>query len=209
MKKTNHNCIYTQEECKQINASGIGRIVECETCKLGNQTTSNFKRHLKGVFTVLIVTIGIMLLISNTHRNLEAQNDNTRGYAQMRDVMFDIIITDTNKIDVHIADWHIFLNAMMYVESRGDPLAVGKTNDAGVLQLTPIYVKEANRVLGENRFTLADRFDKYKSIEMFSIINEKYNPERSFYKAMRLHNPNAPDSYRKAILTQYYKLRNK
>lgn len=152
---------------------------------------------------LLICIFFTVLSINNSQDDILAINIERQRMLQ------EMIITDTNKIDIKIIDWHTFINAMMYIESKGNPLAVGKTNDAGVLQLTPIYVKEANRVLGENKFTLADRFDKYKSIEMFSIINEKYNPERSFYKAMRLHNPNAPDSYRKAILTQYYKLRNK
>lgn len=126
---------------------------------------------------------------------------------QLEDLIFDLVVNDTNKIDIHIVDWHLFTTALMKVESDHSTTIVGKNDDAGVLQITPIYVKEVNRILGQQKYSLADRFDKYKSIEMFEVMNSKYNPEKSFYKAMRIHNPNAPESYRKAILNEYYKLK--
>ena len=63
------------------------------------------------------------------------------------------------------------LNAVMAVESNFDTLAYNsKENAAGVLQIRPIMVREVNRLLGEDKYTLKDRWNKAKSIEMFNVI---------------------------------------
>jgi len=63
------------------------------------------------------------------------------------------------------------LNAVMAVESNFDSMAYNsKENAAGVLQIRPIMVHEVNRLLGENKYTLKDRWSKAKSIEMFNVI---------------------------------------
>ena len=159
----------------------------------------------KRFYTLLVLSCVIIIHLVIMRFSIAKQIESSTQ--RIEEILFDVVINDTNKIDVHIVNWHLFTNALMFVESNHNPNAVGQTNDAGVLQITPIYVKEVNRILGQQRFTLEDRFDKYKSIEMFTIMNDKYNPERSFYKAMRLHNPHAPESYRKSILNHYYKLK--
>lgn len=98
--------------------------------------------------------------------------------------------------------WDCLIGAIIYVESRGNDHAVGPTNDLGCIQATPIYVAEANRLSGRN-YTLSDRTDRKKSIEMFNIIQNHYNSCRSTLKAIYLHNPKAPESYKEKILTQY------
>jgi hypothetical protein len=63
------------------------------------------------------------------------------------------------------------LNAVMAVESNFDTMAYNeKENAAGVLQIRPIMVSEVNRLLGEDKYTLKDRWNKTKSIEMFNVI---------------------------------------
>lgn len=121
-------------------------------------------------------------------------------------IVNELILSDTSQIDLQIKSWHYFIDAIIDVESKGNEKAIGKTNDVGVLQITPIYVEEANRILGEKKYTLEDRYCKYKSIEIFTIVNAKHNPEKSFLKAIKLHNPNAPKSYQKAIIDRYVKL---
>src|SRR5574344_492169 len=56
-----------------------------------------------------------------------------------------------------LTEWDILVSALIQVESSGDTLAVGKTNDVGALQLTPIYVADVNRILKEEHYTLEDR----------------------------------------------------
>ena len=61
----------------------------------------------------------------------------------------------------------ILLLVLIIVESSGnDKAANGEA--AGCLQITPILVKDVNRIAGTN-FTLQDRFDRPKSIEMAQI----------------------------------------
>jgi soluble lytic murein transglycosylase-like protein len=63
------------------------------------------------------------------------------------------------------------LNAVMAVESNFDSMAYNeKENAVGVLQIRPIMVREVNRLLGEDKYTLKDRWNKTKSIEMFNVI---------------------------------------
>lgn len=94
------------------------------------------------------------------------------------------------------SEWDIFVEALIQVESEG------KTNDVGILQITPIYVKDVNRILGEDRYTLAERTDTEKSLEMFEILQGHYNPSKSIDKAIKLHNPRAGQNYRIKIMNQ-------
>jgi hypothetical protein len=62
----------------------------------------------------------------------------------------------------------------MYAESRGKDNAYNKSSDAaGCLQIRPVMLKEINRILenigSDERYSLEDRFDRKKSIEMFTI----------------------------------------
>ena len=61
--------------------------------------------------------------------------------------------------------------AIIQVESGGDTLAYNSKEDAvGCLQIRPTMVREVNRLLGEDKYTLKDRWSKAKSIEMFNVI---------------------------------------
>lgn len=65
------------------------------------------------------------------------------------------------------------IDAIIYVESRGNTKAHNIKEDAvGCLQIRPIMLKEVNRLLGYNKYKLADRWSKAKSIEMFNVIKE-------------------------------------
>ena len=67
------------------------------------------------------------------------------------------------------------INALIQVESNSGPNAIGDGGKAvGVLQLHKIYVDDANRMLGENRYSYDDRYDAAKSIEMFLIVSDHY-----------------------------------
>ena len=65
------------------------------------------------------------------------------------------------------------IDAIIHVESRGDSMAYNAKEDAvGVLQIRPIMMREVNRLLKENKYTLDDRWSKSKSIEMFNVIKQ-------------------------------------
>jgi soluble lytic murein transglycosylase-like protein len=74
------------------------------------------------------------------------------------------------------------VNAIMHVESRFNDSAIGDNGKAiGCLQIHPVLVREVNR-LQEVEYTLEDRWDRKKSIEMFNIIlkNYKISKAKSF-----------------------------
>jgi len=68
------------------------------------------------------------------------------------------------------------VEAIIWVESRGDTLAYNKSEEAlGCLQIRPIMLREVNRILGYNKFKLSDRTSRSKSIEMFNVIRGHLN----------------------------------
>lgn len=105
-------------------------------------------------------------------------------------------------------NWNIFIQALISVESGGNDFAVGFSDDTGSLQITPVYLEDANRILGYRRYELSDRFNRQKSIEMFNIINDFYNPGRDFNLALKIHNPRAPLEYHLAVINKYKELKN-
>ena len=86
-------------------------------------------------------------------------------------------------------DWEPVMNAIIQIESKGNPAAVNGPY-VGVLQISPILVKECNNILkstgSSKRYSLSDRFNSTKSKEMFVIIQSFHNPLNSVEKAIRL-----------------------
>ena len=91
--------------------------------------------------------------------------------------------------------------AIIWVESRGNSEAYRKSgNCVGILQLTPIYVRECNRLQSDIAYTLEDRTDIVKSLEMFTIYQNRYNPRHDIHKAIEIHNPTAGPEYKAKVL---------
>ena len=75
--------------------------------------------------------------------------------------------------------WEDLINAIIYVESRGNDSAIGDRGKAvGCLQIQPICIREVNRILRKRksnvRYSLQDRYNRIKSIQIFEIITEHY-----------------------------------
>lgn len=88
--------------------------------------------------------------------------------------------------------WNPIIKAIAMVESTNNPKAIGRGGSVGLLQITPVLVRECNNILKEKkstkRYSLKDRLDSTKSVEMFILYQEKYNPSRNIEKAIRLWN---------------------
>lgn len=94
--------------------------------------------------------------------------------------------------------------AFAWVESKGDHMAYNEREDAvGLLQIRPIMVREANRLLGEEAFTLADRWEPLESIDIFCTIVEHKNPKLDIDRAIDIWNPRCPAAYRNAVKAEY------
>jgi hypothetical protein len=109
-------------------------------------------------------------------------------------------------------DWEPLMKAIIYVESGGNPRAIGG-NSVGILQITPICVKQCNILLqrkgSKKRYTLNDRYSIEKSKEMFIMIQEEYNPEHNIEKAIRMWNGGpgykikSTNGYYKKVMARY------
>jgi len=94
-----------------------------------------------------------------------------------------VIIADTLSIEsspAYILDINPLISAMILVESGGNDSAYCKSEEAvGCLQIRPIMLRECNRILklkkSSKRYTLVDRWDRVKSIEIFHIVNQHHN----------------------------------
>lgn len=88
-------------------------------------------------------------------------------------------------------DWEPVMEAIIQVESNGNPNARSGSS-CGAMQITPILVKECNRILkrrkSKKRFALRDRFSVAKSKEMFLLIQSCFNPTNNVEKAIRSWN---------------------
>ena len=94
-------------------------------------------------------------------------------------------IEDIEEVNQENDDWEDFTKALIWVESKGDSKAVGSNNDVGVLQITPVLLRDCNRILEMEIFKLEDRLDSLKSVEMFNIIQDHYNPQHDYHWALK------------------------
>jgi hypothetical protein len=102
-------------------------------------------------------------------------------------------MANSQKNEKKVFNWEAVINAIIKVESGGNPKARNAKGDcAGVLQITPVLVKECNNILkrekSKKRYTLQDRYNVKKSKEMFIIIQEHLNPEHNVEKAIKCWN---------------------
>jgi hypothetical protein len=82
------------------------------------------------------------------------------------------------EIDYFEQHKQMVLEKIIQIESEGNPMAVGDNGKAiGLLQIWPIMIHEVNRLLKEERYSLEDRWDSLKSIEMFITYQEIVNPD--------------------------------
>ena len=100
-----------------------------------------------------------------------------------------------------LTDWEVLQMAIAFTESRFRPDAKGKAMDYGVYQITPIYVKEINRLSGYEAFQHEEALDVGKSVQMFNAMQTFKNPEHDIERAIHFHNKSP--YYRKTVLENY------
>ena len=104
------------------------------------------------------------------------------------------------------------VSALILVESRGNDSAIGDRHivggeAVGALQIRPIMVREVNRILkiqkSDKRFTLKDRFDREKTLEMFYIWKNFHHKDSDFEKIARNWN-GGPRGYKLRNTERYW-----
>jgi predicted CoA-binding protein len=134
-------------------------------------------------------------LTANFYSAIHIKNLKREASTHMTENVYQVSTPDT------LSDWNTLQLAIAMTESEFNPKAVGKTNDYGIYQITPIYVKEINRLLGEQVYTHNQAFDIEKSVEMFNIMQSFKNPNQDIETAIYFHNK-AP-WYKKKVLRNY------
>ena len=117
-----------------------------------------------------------------------------------------ILGAKATKLDSHkeysapdLSKWETTQLALILTESQMDSPAVGKDNDLGILQITPIFVDEVNRLVGKDIFTHQDALSPEKSLQMLAIYQEHKNPSHDTDKAIQLHNPKGGYAYARKV----------
>ena len=155
---------------------------------------------MKQVTTIVIATFCTLLLssIGNDLKSLEPTSIQTEPIVEVAEVVV----------------WDSFVAAVIQVESRGNDNAYCPKEDAvGCLQIRPIMVREANRILKsygvDRRYTLDDRYSRAKSIEIFSMMAEEvtcceFLSEDEFFEIVARRWNGGPRGARKKSTIKYW-----
>ena len=99
----------------------------------------------------------------------------------------------------------VMANAFSYVESRNTDNAISSDGKyVGCLQISKIYVKEANRILKDSIFSYNDRYDKIMSYAIFEVLQLEHNPTLDIDKAITVWNKDCSRKYRNEVKVKYY-----
>jgi len=114
---------------------------------------------MKKIILIILVALNLLIYKSITKSNT---------------IKVEPVVEEVYSKEVNITD---LIEALIWVESSNNDFAYHKLEQsAGCLQIRPIMVREVNRLLrkrGSNkRFTLKDRWDRKKSIEMFMVFTK-------------------------------------
>ena len=100
--------------------------------------------------------------------------------------------------------------ALIQAESSGNDLAIGDDGKAyGCLQIHKVYVEAVNRILGYEKFTHSDAFDRVSSVHMFIIYTDFYataeriGREPTVEDRVRIHN-GGPNGWKKQSTTHHW-----
>lgn len=128
-------------------------------------------------------------------------------------IVFLILTININAQNKKNFNWNNVIEAIAEVESKRDSTAVcDKQHHVGYLQISPIMIKDCNRILGYKRYSLNDRFSKKKSIEIFILIQSYYNKTNNIERAIRLWNGGtgytvtSTNGYYKKVMKEYNRI---
>ena len=129
------------------------------------------------------------------------------------DIQVEQTIIELKPKDVQVVvSEHDLVSALILVESRGNDSAIGDRHivggeAVGALQIRPIMVREVNRILkiqkSDKRFKLKDRFDREKTLEMFTIWKNFHHKDSDFEKIARNWN-GGPRGYSNPRTEKYW-----
>lgn len=94
-----------------------------------------------------------------------------------------------------------------HIESRHNEKARnGKY--VGTLQISPIMVREANKINGYKKYSLSDRNDSLMSAKMFKDIMQHHNKKKFIKKAVIIWRGRDNPNYRKKVINMFILKKN-
>lgn len=135
---------------------------------------------MKNIFIVMLIVMSALFI----RQNMKLKDELKATTERLAEV--EMKLDDVK--EQPLSDWDMFTLALMKVESNYEPTAVSSKGAKGYFQITPIYVKEVNRVHNTNY-----KYDEVvksfeKSYEVFTLMQEAHNEEYDMDEALRLHN---------------------
>ena len=118
-----------------------------------------------------------------------------------------IIISKMIEIEEHTKqlEWEELITKIIYIESDNGINVIGDNGKAiGPLQIHKILVDDVNRILGYKHYIYKDRYNLEKSIEMFNIYQQYYNPNKDIESAAKLWN-GGPHYYKYPKVESYWR----
>ena len=97
------------------------------------------------------------------------------------------------------------LLAFMKIESNFRTDVVNYLGCVGILQISPVMIKEVNRIQKINVYNLLDRLDSTKSVQVWYCIMQYYNASYTLKNASRIWNPTATKEYYNKIKAELEK----
>lgn len=160
---------------------------------------------LKTLFVVILILLPFTITLSSNYESGEfcCQYNNIKKLQPYKSTDTQVKIPD--QLDK-------LINALITVESGGNDSIIGDTHlpdgySIGALQIRPVMVREVNRILelknNSYRFTLNDRYDRNKSIQMFHIWREFHHKNSTIEKIARNWN-GGPNGYKKSVTMIYW-----
>lgn len=131
----------------------------------------------------------------------------------LRKVLVVALLTCSTFCMAKKQDLSRLITAIATIESKLNEKAVSR-DCVGYLQIRPCVVQECNNILKQQksnkRYKLNDRFSKKKSIEMFYLIQNKFNPTSNIKKAICIWNAGPyskkkPLGYIRKVMDEYNK----
>lgn len=118
-------------------------------------------------------------------------------------ISIGLFAPDQKKLIIELNDPIIPFDKMLWsfmkVESNFDTDTVNRLGYGGILQIGQEMIDEANRlnVKDDNpvRYTLNDRLDSLKSVQIWYTVQNYWNPTYSLKRAAKVWNPLASNKY--------------
>ena len=155
-----------------------------------NMKIKDMDKRVKIILAVNITAIITMIYLIVAIKPEEVE-------VEVEEVEVEVKDTTTSEI---IDDMELVLFALIWQESKGNENALNG-NAIGILQITPIFVKELNRH-GSN-YSHSDALSFESSVNMWKTYQTLHNAEKSVKKAIFLHNPKGGDKYHNAVMDKY------